>query len=145
MTKFYEDIEVSDRWRTDACEVTREEMVGFANKYDPQAMHVDEEGAKETFFGGIVASGWFTASVSMRLVVDGFLNQYAVVGAMGVDELRWHEPVRPGDVLFVRGEVVEKESWDESRGMVRYEQETVREEDEVVMTLSADVLFERRG
>jgi acyl dehydratase len=143
--KFYEDIDVSDRWRTDAREVTRKEMVGFAHKYDPQAMHVDEEEARETFFGGLVASGWFTASVSMRLVVDGFLDEYAVVGAMGVDELRWYEPVRPGDVLFVRGEVLEKESWDESRGMVRYEQETVREEDEVVMSLLADVLFERRG
>lgn len=146
MTKFYEDIEVDDRWSTEAREVTREEMVGFARRYDPQEMHVDEEEARETFFGGLVASGWFTASVSMRLVVDEFLNKYAVVGAMGVDDLRWHEPVRPGDALHVRGEVVGKETWDENRGLVRYEQETVREEDdEIVMSLSADVLFERRG
>jgi acyl dehydratase len=146
MTKFYEDIEVDDRWSTEAREVTREEMVGFARRYDPQEMHVDEDEARETFFGGLVASGWFTASASMRLVVDEFLNKYAVVGAMGVDDLRWHEPVRPGDVLHVRGEVVGKETWDENRGLVRYEQETVREEDDdIVMSLSADVLFERRG
>jgi acyl dehydratase len=146
MTKFYEDIAVDDRWSTEAREVTREEMVGFARRYDPQEMHVDEDEARETFFGGLVASGWFTASVSMRLVVDEFLNEYAVVGAMGVDDLRWHEPVRPGDVLRVRGEVVGKETWDENRGLVRYEQETVREkDDDIVMSLSADVLFERRG
>ena len=146
MTKSYEDIEVDDRWSTEAREVTREEMVGFARRYDPQEMHVDEDEARETFFGGLVASGWFTASVSMRLVVDEFLNEYAVVGAMGVDDLRWHEPVRPGDVLRVRGEVVGKETWDENHGLVRYEQETVREEDDdIVMSLSADVLFERRG
>ena len=143
--KSYGDIEEGDRWTTAAREVTRDEMVGFARKYDPQAMHVDEEEARETFFGGLVASGWFTASFSMRLVVDGFLDEYAVVGALGVDALRWYEPVRPGDVLRVRGKVVEKEPWDENRGLVRYEQETTRErDDEIVMSLSADVLFERR-
>ncbi|MFP4188823.1 MAG: MaoC/PaaZ C-terminal domain-containing protein [Halobacteriales archaeon] len=145
MTKFYEDIEVGGGWTTETHEVTRDEMVGFARDYDPQPMHVDEEEARETFFGGLVASGWFTASVSMRLLVDGFLGDYAVVGATGVDALRWHEPVRPGDTLRVSIETVEKEPWNDRMGLVRYEQETTREDDdEVVMSLVADVLFERR-
>jgi acyl dehydratase len=146
MTRFYEDIEVGDGWTTGTHEVTRDEMVGFASEYDPQPMHVDGKEASGTFFGGLVASGWFTASVSMRLLVDSFLGDYAVVGATGVDALRWHEPVRPGDVLRVGIETVEKESWNDAMGMVRYEQETTRERDgEVVMSLSANVLFEKEG
>jgi acyl dehydratase len=145
MTEFYEDIGVGDGWETGAYEMTRDEMLGFARRYDPQPMHTDEEAAAETFFGGLVASGWHTAAVSMRLVVQDALEGFAVVGATGVDALRWREPVRAGDVLRVRGEVVGKEAWDGERGAVRYEQETVREgDDAVVMSLTANVLFERR-
>jgi len=142
--RYYDDIEVGEDWETATHEVGRDEMVGFAREYDPQPMHTDEEAARETFFGGLVASGWFTASVSMRLVVEEFLGEHAVVGALGVDSLRWQEPVRTGDVLRARGEVVGKEDWDEDRGLVRYEQETARERDgEAVMSLAAKVLFEK--
>jgi acyl dehydratase len=146
MTKFYDDIEVGDGWTTGTHEVTKDEIVGFAREYDPQPMHTDEDEARQTFFGGLVASGWHTAAVSMRLLVDSFLERYAVVGATGVDTVRWHEPVRPGDVLRVTIETIEKESWNDAIGMVRYEQETARERDgEVVMSLTADVLFEKEG
>ncbi len=142
--RYYEDLSVGNSWEFGTYEVTRDEVVDFARKYDPQPMHVDEEAAREGFFGGLVASGWHTASMAMRLVVDGFLDDYAVIGATGVDALRWREPVRPGDELSVRMEITEKETWDEKRGAVVYEQEVRRGDGTVVMSLKPRVLFERR-
>lgn len=145
MTTYYEDIGVGDSWESGGYEMTRDEIVGFARRYDPQPIHVDGETARDSFFGGLVASGWHTAAASMRLVVEGVLDGHAVVGATGVDALRWREPVRPGDTLRVRTRVVEKTAWDEKRGAVRFEQETVRDSDDaVVMSLEPNVLFERR-
>lgn len=142
--KHYEDLTVGDSWEFGTYEVARDEVVEFGRKYDPQPMHVGEETARDTFFGGLVASGWHTASMAMRLVVDGFLDDYAVIGATGVDALRWREPVRPGDELTVCMEVVDKESWDEKRGAVVYEQEVKRGDGTTVMSLKPRVLFKRR-
>jgi acyl dehydratase len=99
-------------------EVTKEEVIEFAETYDPQPFHVDEEAAAESMFGGLVASGWHTCAMAMRLLVDGYLSESGSQGALGVDDLRWHQPVRPGDVLRVRSEVQEKEPWSESMGLV---------------------------
>jgi acyl dehydratase len=88
--------------------VTAEEIVAYATLYDPQPMHTDPEGAKATPVGGLCASGWHTCAMMMRLVVDGMLGRVASLGSPGVDEVRWHRPVRPGDVLSVRYTVQEK-------------------------------------
>lgn len=141
MTKTYEDIEEGDSWEFGTYNVDREEILEFAEKYDPQPIHVNEESARDSFFGGLVASGWHTASMAMRLVVDNLLDEHEVIGATGVNALRWHEPVRPGDRLSVRMEVVSKERWDESKGAVRFEQEVKREDGTVVMSLEPNVLF----
>jgi len=143
--RFYEDFERGDVEERGSYEVTRDEMVGFAEWYDPQPFHVDEEAARESHFGGLVASGWYTCAVTMRLVVEGVLDDHASMGAAGVEEIEWREPVRPGDVLSVRLEVVDKEVWDDEKGLIRYEQDTVRESDgAVVASMVPSVLFARR-
>ncbi len=87
--------------------VDEEQMIEFARQYDPQPFHIDRVAAEKTVFGGLVASGWYTASVAMRLIVDNRLLHVANLGSPGLDEVRWLEPVRPGDVLSVRLTIVE--------------------------------------
>ncbi len=145
MTKYYEDVEPGDTEEYGEREVKKEEMVEFAEKYDPQPFHVDEEAAQESFFGGLVASGWFTASVVMRMTVDHRLGEWASAGALGVGDLRWHRPVYPGDTLSIRTEVIEKEPRDEKTGIVRHEKEVLNQDDEVVMSMDPLVLFERKN
>ncbi len=144
MTTYYEDIEPGDTVEFGGRTVTKDEMVEFAEKYDPQPFHVDEEAALESFFGGLVASGWFTAAVVMRMTVDHHLDEWASTGALGVGNLRWHAPVYPGDTLSVRTEVTEKKPRDETTGIVRYEKEVLNQDGEVVMSMQPHVLFERR-
>lgn len=145
MTTYYEDVEIGDTEEYGGREVTKGEMVGFAEKYDPQPFHVDEEAARDSFFGGLIASGWFTASVVMRMTVDNHLGDWASMGALGVGDLRWHRPVYPGDTLSVSDEVVGKEPRDEKTGIVRYEKEVLNQDGKVVMSMEPMVLFERRS
>jgi acyl dehydratase len=103
----FEDIQVGDRYELGSVQVTRDEILDFARKFDPQPFHLDEEAGKRSHFGGLVASGWHTASMCMRLMVDGFMSKSLSQGSPGVDELRWLRPVRPGDTLTAVGEVLE--------------------------------------
>lgn len=107
MPEYYEDVAVGDTRTFGERTVTKEEIVEFAEQYDPQPFHVDEAAAAESMFGGLIASGWHTAAICMRLFVDHMAEE-TWVGARGVDELRWIRPVRPGDTLSVDVEVVEK-------------------------------------
>ena len=106
--QYYEDIEIGAVRDLGSTSVTREEVLEFAEKYDPQPFHLDEEAAEESIFGGLIASGWQTAALVMRLLVDEHLNDYASMGARGVDELRWRTPVRPGDTLTADLEFLDK-------------------------------------
>lgn len=109
MTRYFEDIDVGDVYELDArYDVTEDEIKEFAEKYDPQPFHLDEEAAKESIFGSLAASGWHTASMCMRLLVDDFLEPETSMGARGVDELRWKHPVYPGDTLRIEVEILEK-------------------------------------
>lgn len=85
--------------------VTREEIVAFASEFDPQPHHLDDEAAKQSILGGLSASGWHTCAMMMRLLVDGLAVRAASMGSPGIEEVRWMKPVRPGDVLRMRGEV----------------------------------------
>ena len=87
--------------------VTAEEIVEFARRYDPQTMHVDAVAAASGRFGGLIASGWHTGSLAMRLFVEHYLSKVATLPSPGIDELRWVRPVRPGDTLRMRVTVVE--------------------------------------
>ena len=86
--------------------VSEEEVIAFAKQYDPQPMHLDAEAAKDSMLGGLAASGWHTAGMLMRMMVDGLIRGTASMGAPGVEELRWEKPVRPGDKLHARRTVL---------------------------------------
>lgn len=145
MTVYFEDVEVGEVRRLGTYEVTESEVVEFAERYDPQPFHVDPDAAGERW-DGLIASGWHTASMTMRLLVDGFLSEAATAGAKGVDEVRWTRPVRPGDVLSARTTVVAKELGgpDDDHGDVRVRVETLNDADEVVLRFRSRVMFDRR-
>jgi acyl dehydratase len=114
--------------------VDENEIIEFAKRYDPQVFHTDPEAAKKTSFGGLVASGWHTAAMAMRIIVDHRLSHLANVGSPGVDELRWLKPVRPGDVLSVRVTILEarRSRSKPDRGVVRGLVEVMNQSGEVV-------------
>jgi len=141
--KQFEDISVGETDSFGGYEVTAEEVVEFAERYDPQPFHTDPEAAAETPFGGLVASGWHTAGMTMRLLVDNLLSEVAARGALGVDELRWRSPVRPGQTLTVETEVVGTEDWDEDAGKIDVAI-TTRADGDVALSMVALVLVDRR-
>lgn len=131
-----------------AITVTEEDMIEFAERFDPQPFHVDADAAAEGPFGGLIASGWHTASVMMRLVADHYLSKVASLGSPGVDELRWTRPVRPGDSLRVRVSIMEtrRSRSKPDRGVVRSRVEVVNQRGDVVMSLEAlNILRCRNG
>jgi acyl dehydratase len=115
------------------------EIVDFARQYDPQPFHIDSAAAKDGPFGGLIASGWHTTSMMMRLLVDRWLSQESSLGAAGVDELRWPRPVRPGDTLHVRATVLEsrRSASKPDRGVVKTLAEVTNQEGDLVMKVTA--------
>jgi acyl dehydratase len=134
--RYFEDYHVGMIDEFGDIAVTAEEIVEFARRYDPQSMHVDPLAAAQGPFGGLIASGWHTASMVMRLFVEHYLSKVATLPSPGVDELRWVRPVRPGDTLRVRVTVLEtKRSRSKpDRGLVRGLVEVLNQNDELVMT-----------
>ena len=119
--------------------MTEAAIIEFAKRYDPQAIHIDAQGAAAGPFGGLIASGWHTVCVAMRALVEGYLAGGASLASPGIDELRWQKPVRPGDSLHVRVTVVDaKRSRSKpDRGLVRTSIEAINQRDEVVMSMTA--------
>ena len=117
--------------------VGEDEIISFARRFDPQPIHTDPDAARHSAFGGLIASGWHTASLMMRLFVDHYLSHVASLSSPGVDELRWLKPVRPGDELSLRVTIVEaKRSRSKpDRGIVRSYIEVRNQRHEVVMTM----------
>ncbi len=112
------------------------EMIDFATRYDPQAFHTDPDAARKSVFGGLIASGWHTGAVSMRLIVDHYLSRVASLGSLGIDEMRWLKPVRPRDELSIRVTVlqVRLSQSKPDRGIVRSLVEVMNQNREVVMS-----------
>ena len=123
-----------------------EEIKRFAREYDPQVFHTDEEAAKATPFGGLIASGWQTCGVMMRLMCDGYLVESACLGSPGLEELRWLKPVRPGDALRLRSTVLEQTPSQKhaNRGTVKFRWEVLNQDGEVVCAIVGRQLFRRR-
>ncbi|PSP63201.1 dehydratase [Halobacteriales archaeon QH_8_67_36] len=142
--EYFEELAVGDGDSFGEYEVTREEVTEFAGQYDPQPIHTDPDAAAASMFGGLVASGWHTAAMTMRLLVDGWLDDSRALGALGVDALRWPEPVRPGDRLTVATEIRETEPFDAERGRVAVEVTTTTRRGDTVLSMTAQVLWERR-
>jgi acyl dehydratase len=142
---YLEDVFVGQRFVTGTKEVTAAAIKSFAREFDPQEFHLDEEAAKTGFFGGLAASGWHTAAITMRLQVEsGPQIAGGMIGASG--ELSWPRPVRPGDRLHVESEVLEvtpSRSRPE-RGSITLRSETKNQKDEVVQTFTVKILIWRR-
>jgi acyl dehydratase len=127
--------------------ITREEILAFAAEFDPQPMHADEEAARATMLGGLVASGWHTCALAMRMMADGFVLASASMGSPGVDEVRWLRPVRPGDSLTVRSTVLETRPSGSRPGMgfIKFRHEMLNRSGDCVMTLVSSMMIARRG
>jgi acyl dehydratase len=120
-------------------EAEEDEAIAFARRFDPQPFHTDSEAAKKTVFGGLIASGWYTAGLMMRLFVDHYLSRVASLGSPGLDELRWIRPVRPGDRLSIRVTVEEtgRSQSKPDRGFLRSSVEVLNQNREAVMSVKA--------
>ena len=105
--RWFEDYRVGEIAEFGDHLVTEAEIVEFATRYDPQPFHVDAQAAKQSIYGGLIASGWMTASCAMRMLVDHYISPIASMGSPGMDEVRWLAPVRPGDRLRMRVTVLE--------------------------------------
>lgn len=143
---YFEDIKVGDRSEFGHKEVTRAEILSFAEKYDPQPFHVDEVAANESIFGNIIASGWHTGSMLMRMMVDHMVNERAGLGSPGFDDLRWLKPVRPGDILSVRSEVTDtrRSSSRPNMGIVKSKVTVINQKDEAVLSMNTIGMIKTR-
>ena len=137
--RYFEDYAPGAIFEFGAMTVSEDELVAFAKAYDPQYFHTDSEAAAHSMFGGLIASGWHTASLMMRMLVDHYVSAVASLASPGVDELRWLAPVRPGDVLRVRVTVTDarRSRSRNDRGVVTSSIEVLNQNDVVVMTVKA--------
>lgn len=138
-SRYFEDYVEGSTHEFGPITVTEEEILSFGKQFDPQPMHTDPEAAKDSIFGGLIASGWHTAALTMRLLVEEYLSYAASLGSPGVDELRWLQPVRPGDELSVRVTVVEtrRSRSKPDRGIVRSFIEVYNQDNQIVMDMKA--------
>ena len=133
--KYFEDFAIGETWTSREIVLTEADIIAFAQANDPQPMHTDPAAAASGRFGGLIASGWQVAALSMRLFIEaGAYGDTPVVG-MGVDELRWKKPVRPGDRLHVRREIVDLRAGRPGYGVIRTKVSVVNQDGEAVMTL----------
>ncbi len=137
--RYFEDYTVGVKQEVGSVSISEADIIEFANKYDPQDFHTDPEKAASGPFGGLIASGWHTISVVMRLLVDRYLDNVSSLGSPGIDELRWMAPVRPGDVLTVQAEVVNarRSSSKPDRGLIHTNVEVSNQDGVMVMTMKA--------
>jgi acyl dehydratase len=144
--RWFEDFNVGDVSEVGPVTVTEEEIVEFAERFDPQPFHVDPEAAKASPYGGLIASGWHTTALFMGMFVRGVLLDSASLGSPGVDELRWLAPVRPGDTLSGRSTIVDMtpSSTTPNRGTVHTVNEVRNQDGTVVMRFRARGLFARK-
>ena len=127
--------------------VDEQEVIAFARQFDPQPFHLDKERAEQSTFGGLAASGWHTACMTMRVIVDCYLSDVSSEGSPGIDELRWLRPVRPGDQLTVRATVLDarRSRSRPERGIVRSQIDTLNQDGEVVMHLTSAIFIRCRN
>jgi acyl dehydratase len=144
--RYFDDLKTGDRFRSQPLKVTEKELIEFAHKFDPQMFHLSRRRAERSIFKGLIASGWHTAAMSMRLFVQTLNFAEGAIG-LGVDELRWPNAVRPGDVLLVETEILELRP-SRSRpahGIIRLRNVTTNQRSEVVQTMLASAMVPRRA
>ena len=144
--RYFEDFETGEVLELGSRTVTEDEIIEFARQFDPQPFHVDPGAAADSVFGGLIASGWHTGAMWMRLYVDNMLGSASAQGSPGVEELRWLAPVRPGDTLHGRLTVLETTPSGRrpDRGTVRIRGEMVNQDGVIVMSMVSRGHFGRR-
>ncbi|HEY7431371.1 MAG TPA: MaoC family dehydratase [Streptosporangiaceae bacterium] len=144
--RYFEDYRPGAVYEYGYATVTEPEILEFARRFDPQPIHTDPEYAAAGPFGGLIASGWHTAGIMMRLIADHFLSRVASLASPGVDELRWPAPLRPGDRLRLRVTVLEARASRSKpdRGIVRTKAELINQHGQLVLTLTAVNILRRR-
>ena len=143
---YWEDLPVGTVIELGMREVTRGEVLEFAHKYDPQPFHTDDEAAAASIYGGLIASGWHTCAMTMRLICDALLMRAASLGSPGIDQIRWLGPVRPGDILSGRMEVLESRPSKSKpdRGLIKSRWEVLNQDGDLVMTMEGFGMYGRR-
>jgi len=144
--RYWEDFKPGQVIELGSRTIDKDSILGFAREFDPQPFPPAEKAARRTIFGGLIASGWHTGSLSMRLFYDGLIKDVVSLGSPGFDELRWVKPVRPGDTLSARFTVLEcvASRSKPDRGVIRALLETRNQHGEVVMSITAVNIFGRR-
>ncbi|KPK26816.1 MAG: dehydratase [Betaproteobacteria bacterium SG8_40] len=143
---YWEDFKVGNRESIGSVVVDRDEVIEFATRYDPQPFHVDEEAAKQSIYGGLIASGWHTCSMLMRLMCDAYMLESASLGSPGLENVRWLRPVRPGDTLTAYRTIEETRLSGSrpDRGIVKTLWEVENQKGELVLTMSGVNFFLKR-
>ncbi len=145
---YFEDIEVGSTASFGHYTVTREEVIEFASRYDPQPFHLDDAAAAKTHFGRLSASGWHTCAMTMAMMVKNFKQEeLASLGSPGIDELRWLKPVYPGDTLRVEAEITEKRrsATRPEMGITKSRQTVFNQHNEPVLSMISNGLIRVRG
>ena len=143
---YWEDFPAGDQRDFGGMSVSREAVLAFAQQFDPQPFHIDEEAAKASLFGGLCASGWHTCAMAMRMMCDAYLLDAASLGSPGIDSLRWLKPVFPGDVLWMRMKVLDARPMASrpSVGLVRSGWEVLNQQGDAVLKMEGWGMFRRR-
>jgi acyl dehydratase len=144
--RHWEDFQVGEVEQIGTRKVARDEVIAFAREYDPQPFHVDEGAAAKSMYGGLIASGWHTCAMVMRMMCDAYLLDSASVGSPGIDNLKWLKPVRPGDTIRAQRTTLESRA-SKSRpdvGIVKNRWEVFNQEGEMVMSMEGYGMFRRR-
>ncbi len=143
---YFEDFRVGDRFRSQDHIVVEADMVAFARQFDPQSFHIDPQAAKQSIFGHLIASGWYTAALAMRLRTESGIEVAGGLIGLGLDEVRWPRPVFAGDTLHLEGEVIEvRESRSKpDRGIVRVRELAINQTGQTVMSMVTALYVPRR-
>lgn len=143
---YLDDLAAGQVYRSGETTVSEAEIVRFAGEFDPQPFHLDAEAARATFFGGLAASGWHTAALTMRLLVDSEMRIAGGIVGAGMDEVRWPKPLRPGDTIRLESEVLEVRPSRSrpSQGLAKVRTTTLNQHGEAVQVLVANLLVVRR-
>jgi acyl dehydratase len=144
--RYLEDFAVGQKFRSGRLLIEGERILAFAAEFDPQPFHLDEAAARQSFFGELTASGWYTAAVSMRLLMDAGLKPAGGYIGAGAEGFRWPRPVRPGDELRVECEVVEvrPSTSRPDRGLIKVRMTTLNQDDEATLMYTANMVVPRR-
>src|SRR5213592_4127766 len=143
---YFNDLKVGERFKSEPLEVTEKQVIEFAHKFDPQMFHLTRKSAERTIFKGLIASGWHTAAMTMRLFVQTLNFTEGAIG-LGVDELRWPNAVRPGDELKVETEILElrPSRSKQNYGIIQLRNVTTNQRGEIVQTMTANAMVPRRA